>query len=304
MKYYYRLFNHIVESDLVMPEAIPVEKSNRVDIRIKVDQPPQWVWDFIERGRSDYISEDIMWFYLKDTLIYYVEKGNLIKICILKQGISEAIIRAYLTGSAITLALSQRGYYPIHGSVVVHNDKSIILSGASGSGKSTISLELYEKGYPFLSDDIAFIDASKTELITLPGFPQQKVCRDFVDYYHIEDELVYIDENRDKFGRILKTNYIDYPVRVDCLIELIADDGDDVTIHETTGANKFQQLISNTYRGEIYQRLEKTQQRMAMIYRIANQIPMYKLYHPKKLETIGEVVSVIESSISSKEELA
>jgi hypothetical protein len=47
----------------------------------------------------------------------------------------------------------------VHGGVVAHAGRAIILPGATGAGKSTLVAELVRQGAPYLSDEYALIDA-------------------------------------------------------------------------------------------------------------------------------------------------
>ncbi len=53
------------------------------------------------------------------------------------------------------------GYGILHGSAVVHNNKSILFLGASGTGKTTLVSYLnYEESMPCIADDILVIDTT------------------------------------------------------------------------------------------------------------------------------------------------
>lgn len=47
----------------------------------------------------------------------------------------------------------------VHGGVVAHGGRAIILPGPTGAGKSTLVAELVRQGAPYLSDEYALIDA-------------------------------------------------------------------------------------------------------------------------------------------------
>lgn len=299
MYQYYQLFGQSIKSDIELPEAIKINQTNAIDIVISCGEPPRWVLDAMERGQEDYISKEIMWFYLEKTILFYVENGNHITIHKVDQEISEATVRAYLTGTAMCLALVQKGYLPVHGSTTAINDQGVIISGRSGSGKSTVSIALYQMGFMFLSDDLSAVYEEDDIVRVLPGFPQQKICRDVINELNLEEsELVYIDENRDKFGRILKKGYLNDRLPVSCMIELITSETDEeVSWKMIEGIRKLEQLSCNIYRGEIYQRLEKTPEMMKLFLEVAQKVPMFQVTHPRKHETLKDVISCIIEEI-------
>ncbi len=52
----------------------------------------------------------------------------------------------------------------LHASAVALGDKGILISGASGSGKSSLALTLMSSGCHLISDDGVWIDASRSEI--------------------------------------------------------------------------------------------------------------------------------------------
>ena len=295
----YRIFNHLVESAIPLPQGTGIVTNEVADIFVEIGRPPKWVFDNISIGEDDYISDQIMWFYLKDLVIFYVEYGQRIVVHIIDKDISKTILQSYLTGSALCLALVQRNYIPIHGSSLVKNDRGVIISGRSGSGKSTISMGLVKKGLEFMSDDVSIVNTREGTTYVYPGFPQQKVCRDVIDVFDLKcEDLIYIDEDRDKFAHILRGGYYKKVLPVGCLIELIGTDKvDDVMWAKTLGANKLKQLTSNIYRGSIFQRMSHKEERMSDFLNIAKNIPMYQLIHPKRKDKISQVINCIENEI-------
>lgn len=296
---YYMLYHQKINSDLCLPEAVPINPAEQVDVVIELGKPPQWVLEKAWGGQVDHIDEQVMWFYLKGLVLYYVENGNHIIIYRESDQISDLALRSYLTGSAMSLALMQKNYIPLHGGSVAWEGKGIIISGVSGSGKSTVTMELLHHGFQFVADDLSVLHLEGGELQVFPGFPQQKVCRDIVLKNNMNmEELIYIDEKRDKFARILKDGYVTEALPVACMIELkVSEKIEDVVYEVVTGADKFNQLLRNIYRGEVYQRLENKPERFQMFIKAAAQIPMYRITRPKNGDYVSEILLCIRKEI-------
>ena len=65
-----------------------------------------------------------------------------------------------IMGLPFGYALFQRGLTVLHGSSISHNNKGIIFSGLSGSGKSTVISGLINKGgLDYISDDLVCLDS-------------------------------------------------------------------------------------------------------------------------------------------------
>ena len=54
--------------------------------------------------------------------------------------------------------LTRRGRTPIHAAGVVIGERTVILAGASGAGKSCLALAATAAGFPLLSDDTLFVE--------------------------------------------------------------------------------------------------------------------------------------------------
>ena len=67
--------------------------------------------------------------------------------------------------------MRERGRYPLHGSCFLVDGIGIVVSGSSGSGKSTALLAAIAAGCPFLADDTLFV-SRKEDQIVLDPFPE------------------------------------------------------------------------------------------------------------------------------------
>jgi hypothetical protein len=71
---------------------------------------------------------------------------------------------------AILEILSLHGVAAIHASAIIHNGRSVIFAGRSGSGKSTCAHALAESGCMFLADDRVLVWKDADSLLTTPSF--------------------------------------------------------------------------------------------------------------------------------------
>jgi len=63
----------------------------------------------------------------------------------------------------------------LHAAAVVRNGKAVIVAGPSGQGKSTLSTRLCEKGWSFMSDDIAPVRMASNEVLPFPQSPFRRI---------------------------------------------------------------------------------------------------------------------------------
>lgn len=63
----------------------------------------------------------------------------------------------------------------LHAATVERDGKAVVVAGPSGEGKSTLSTRLCEKGWTFMSDDIAPVRMSCNEVLAFPLVPFRRV---------------------------------------------------------------------------------------------------------------------------------
>lgn len=94
--------------------------------------------------------------------IYFVSDGS-------QQWVQNDVMRTIR--EVMTWEMEKRGFYLFHASAIEKDGKSILFSGESGAGKTTIMLGFLEKGYHFLANDRVFvgIEDRKIKTIAWPG---------------------------------------------------------------------------------------------------------------------------------------
>jgi hypothetical protein len=85
--------------------------------------------------------------------------------------------------AVFTLAARVRGLIPLHGACIGRGRQGLILMGASGSGKSTVSLQCLLNGFDFVSEDSTFV------------MPERMLCTGVPNFVHVRaDSLRWIDK--------------------------------------------------------------------------------------------------------------
>ena len=103
----------------------------------------------------------------------------------------DSVLRLYVLGPALAIALHQRGWLILHASAVALSGQVIAFLGGSGWGKSTLAAALQQRGHPLVADDFiavptpalataaiagASVEAeASTPPRVYPGFPQLKL---------------------------------------------------------------------------------------------------------------------------------
>jgi len=88
------------------------------------------------------------------------------------------VLRLYLLGPVLAVALYQRGWLILHASAVAIDGRVAAFLGGSGWGKSTMAAALQQRGHPLVADDFIAVPVGPlagAELRVYPGFPQLKL---------------------------------------------------------------------------------------------------------------------------------
>jgi hypothetical protein len=81
----------------------------------------------------------------------------------------------------------------IHAGVISLAGEAVVLAAPSGHGKSTMVAEFLARGWTYLSDEIAAIDARSATAIPFPLWPQKRVC---AAGYLTQEEVVGLSKVR------------------------------------------------------------------------------------------------------------
>ncbi len=74
-----------------------------------------------------------------------------------------------VTMAAIAAGLRRRGLYILHAFAAARDGQAILLSGASGSGKTTTGLNLLGRGWEYLANDLALLRRTASGVLALPS---------------------------------------------------------------------------------------------------------------------------------------
>lgn len=83
---------------------------------------------------------------------FWVRDGRDIRVAP-DAGADPGMVALYTLGTAMGLALFQRGALVLHGASVAHGGRATLILGRSGAGKSTLAARLGVAGCPILGDD-------------------------------------------------------------------------------------------------------------------------------------------------------
>lgn len=295
-KYLYRAYELNIESEVLLPELLPLKDSKYVksDITICYGKVPKNVRQSIDKGETFNFEKNKMWFFIKKVAIIYIYNGNTIIVdpC---ENYNKDHLRLFILGSAFGMLLLQRNNVAIHGSALVIGGKSVIFTGLSGAGKSTLSVALRNRGYKFLTDDISSIgENSDGSFIVKPGFPQQKLCMDaMIKMNYNVEKFTKVNDDRDKYALSVGSLFSKNPAPLAAIFELVVDNVDNVEITKVTSSEKLLRMMKNIYLIEVTRYSGMDNSFFKKCIEIANKTSYYRISRPKKGFSIDQQIELI-----------
>lgn len=214
------------------------------------------------------------------------------------------LMKIYIMCSCLGFIMLQRDMVAIHGGVIEMDNNAVIFTGDRGAGKSTLTTALREKGYKFISDDVAGIMFDKVPYV-MPGFPYQKLCESAMDKfgYDKEKNTSFMSDKEVKYIVPAKEEFIYEPRKLTTIIKLTVGDVEEVTIEELKGSEKINNIIQNIYRGEYIKYLGGMNSKyFKKCLDIAKNINFYVVTRPKDQFTVDKQIELIEDKILTIEE--
>lgn len=241
--YYYKAFGLTIESSipiLQVPEIAPC----KADVRfVKAD-----LSELSDAERKRYTTDHTI-VYTENTTFLRVTGGNLIEADI-EPGVSDSYVGIYLMGSGMGAILIQRGYMLLHGSCVTNGTHSILITGDSGAGKSTMAAEFLKRGWKLVTDDVTCVYEENGVPMVRPSYPSQKLWRDSMEHYERSESDIrslFTTGSREKFGVDVSRYFSDVDCPLSMVVRLAPADHRCV-VGPIEGMAKVDQLLRNTYR--------------------------------------------------------
>ncbi|MGL4992151.1 MAG: hypothetical protein ACRC57_13500 [Sarcina sp.] len=297
----YKVYGLIVNSYKELFGVVEYDNATVLDVEIVNEKIEEEKKNMLTDERWLYYSKEFSCFRIKDVATFCIENGN--KITIEEhENANDDIIRAFILGTSFGFLMEQRNIIAIHGAAIqIDEDSTIIVTGRSGAGKSSLTAGFRMKEYKFLSDDVSALTIEETVLVN-PSYPCQKICGDMMDQMGIlKKDHKYIDENRDKYLVKDTDGFVDIPKRLNAIYQIIPNENiDDCELIEVTGYDKITTILKNIYREEIFAKFGFDKNYFKSVVKLANSIKVYKLYRPENMMTINNQIELIKESIKQK----
>jgi hypothetical protein len=293
----YRAFGLNILSGLELFELpISAVAPESIDLHIELvdavvtDMPPEAEDAFVATASGACVLRVL------DTADYLVDAGASIRMALHPQG-DLGMAKLYLLGSALGLALHQRGLLVMHASGVLHSGRVTMFVGDSGAGKSTLAAELARSGRGVLADDLLAVDlAEPGRPMVWPGARSFKLWADTLDALGLEKEESRQVSNRlDKYFTLNPRTLADAPYPLAEIMVLdTCEAGDAATVEIMASLQAVSAVSTFTYRPEFVGLLGRQAEHFRQCATLASQVTVRRFRRPWDPARIRSSVELLE----------
>ena len=265
---------------------------------IKYSKMDQEIKKSILEDRKIQLYQNKIWFHIDNIATYCITNGNKIEVELCDNA-DMKLMKIYVMCSCLGFIMLQRKMVAIHGGVIEMDNKAVIFTGDRGAGKSTLTTALREKGYKFISDDVASTKIEKVPYV-MPGFPYQKLCESAMDNFEYDKEKYtsFMNDKEVKYIIPAKDEFIYEPKQLSAIVKLTVGDVEEVIIEELRGSEKLNNIIENIYRGEYIKYLGGMNPKyFKQCIDIAKNIRFFKITRPLEKFTVDDQIDLIEREV-------
>ena len=287
--YYYRIYGMKMETDMEFRQLVVCDDDSTVDITVIEGTISEDIYEQ-EEERKYVFGEQRGWLANKTC---YLETTNGTKLIYKrKPGGNMMYLQTYILGYGMSMLAMQRGMLSIHCSALADDEGALLIAGESGTGKSMVTSAFLEQGYQLMADDMAWVEITEEQKVMVrPAFPYQKLCRNVaIDQGYNLDELIYINEEKDKFLAPYRGKFRTESVPVKGFIMLGGIRGEEVVTFEAQGMQKFQMCANNLFLRHLLGK-DKYQPHIGQkCMKMAAGVPIHFIGRPDGKETTKQVI--------------
>lgn len=299
----YQAFGLHIHSAFPLPELTAAEGANLLGSVSVVRSELADRWAAVPKVTAHLgVSEDEVLFRVSDTAIYRIYGGNVIEVCPEPQAEPDNV-RLYILGSCMGVLLLQKRILALHGSALAFGDGAYALVGRSGAGKSTLASYFMEQGRLLVSDDVIPVMVPNGQPLAVPGYPQQKLWQQSLDYLGMNSSGYRpLFRRETKFAVPVPERFHGEPLPLRGVIELDVKADGPVTLEPIRGMARFHTLFHHTYQKHIVDRLGIRDWHFSLLASFVNRLPMYRLTRPQQGFSAPEQAALIEDMIRNTTE--
>ncbi len=288
-----RAYGLTIRSAVPLPELTPADPAAPADLIIRFgavpDLPP-----YEGLSASAYPAPDDIRLGFRDAGKYAMRGGREILLDPLPEA-DPRVLRLYLLGPALTLALHQRGWLVLHASAVAIGGRAVGFLGAPREGKSTLAAAVQQRGPDLVTDDVVAVAVPTTPdggpLWVYPGFPQIKLWPEAVAGLGEDPAaLPALRPNLSKLARRLSSGFNAAPLPLGRLYVLA--EGPAVAVEPLDRQAQLVELVRHSYVVRALPRLDAPTH-LRQCAAVLRAVPVARLARPRDLAQLAAVADAV-----------
>jgi hypothetical protein len=282
-----------IESELEFPELLQSTFA-QADVTIAVDDLSRQEASCIES------KDDEFFFVVKGVARYFASQGNHMIIDPENKSVDPRSIRLYALATVMAAILLQRQMLPFHASAVSVNNKLILISGESGTGKSTTLTGLILRGYKVFSDDVVVLNRTGPDRVSaFASYPMIKLWRDsmtIIDHPQFSDCSFPIRHDLDKYGFFFHDTFVTQARPVSTLIILKKGEQPECSMRRLHGTEAFTDTYRQLYRLSLIRGKEQNAVCFRTISALAKAVNIFEITRPATCHP-EQLISFVEQEL-------
>ena len=284
--FYYRMYGLLVCSEIEIKAGYP-ENEGQPDVIVRMIRPDETMPEVHVVDREYGVIR------LADNTYFLIKNGSEI---IIKSNDKTDWFKAtqFIATECLPAILFQRGIFTIHGSCIEIMDGSVVITGASGAGKSSLASEFFDAGYKLMADDTVGLSVDENGVYTIPAFPQRKLVGYMAERMGLDKaKLIDLGEDKPKYAINVDSQFCTQKRQFKALVQVCKYQGETVEIEEVTGAEKLRFLMNTSYEYMLYANDKLHKNEIVEMVKICNEVPFYMVLRPETGYTTKEQMKLI-----------
>ncbi|MEI6260106.1 MAG: hypothetical protein WCR46_09390 [Deltaproteobacteria bacterium] len=296
MCYSYHIFGLNIKSVIPLPAIPDLHPQTTHDVAIMYGKTPDALANPQFKGMRFQAGNGKFLLRVDGVGHYYVQDGRCITI-MPEAGTCDDDILVFLMGSAMGALLHQRNILVLHAGAIAVNGQSVLFSGSSGIGKSTLTAGFHHRGYPFLADDVCAITVADGQPAVIPGFPRLKLWADVLKKLNTATEsLKSVRWGKDLQKYFLPVESIqNTPVPIKSIFIIETTNTNRMEITALNAGQKIYPIIDNTYRMNFLEGLGGKIDHFRQCAAVAAKADVYQTVRPKSGFLLNELMEMLEA---------
>ncbi|GAB5528385.1 MAG: hypothetical protein Roseis3KO_01620 [Roseivirga sp.] len=299
MNYSYQAYGLLVQSEFLIQALSPGKSPDKVaDLRIITAPITLNGIPYENNGSIKKMTPEGLLLSVKGVASYLISHKNSITVDVFSK--KNELAESILLGPVFTAFLIKKEYQVLSGVTLMKNNRTLLLTGISGVGKSSVAAALSMRGYTVLSDQICALKVSNGEVLAMTAKPNLKLWEDCLEQLNLDaTQLQKVRKELNKYYYpVLHKNIAgSYPLNAIYELEISPKWGKKLMTIEEDTFQAFKLIGRNTAWKYLHHELGFELNSFKNISSISANVDCKRIARPYALYNLSELTDFIENQI-------